>query len=322
MESLAFLAVLIPLLGIAVAVVFVVAIIQEGKSERRGGFKQAFYTVVALVMLGITVGATIGLLNTTFRNVVFPSAKDYARRYNAPPQLYLTGLVPTDGAVKPFSSPTTIPLACTTDCEFTDADKASVASWRSSYELWQAETSDNLIFRKDLAALLPFLLVAFPLFIVFFRMMQRGSAMETAETKKVSPLRSLYFYFIAFSGLLVAVIGAGGLINLGLNQLLRVETSNQATEAARPIYDDGGVKSIIACADKCNFSETDVTLAQQWLTDSKNYFQKQISNNGKTAHDLSTFIPLLLIGFPLFWFHFSRIRKEGQESQLPTPATQ
>ena len=57
MESLAFLAVLIPLVGVGVVVLFIVAVIQQSKQEHTGGFKQAFFTVVSLVML-----ATLALM--------------------------------------------------------------------------------------------------------------------------------------------------------------------------------------------------------------------------------------------------------------------
>lgn len=322
MASLAFLAVLVPLLGIAVVVVFIVAVIQEGKSDRRAGFKQAFFTIVALVMLGVTVGSVIGLMNTTLRNIAFPSAKNYERRFTPPTQLYLPSTSPKIGSdvVKPDGSSNYQALTCTADCQFSADDKRALADWKASYQTWRDETIGNLTFRKDLAVLLPFLIVALPLFIVFFRLMQRGSAAEQAETKKLSPLRSLYFYFIAFTGLLVAVIGAGGLVNLGLNQLLRTTTSSSTSEALKPMTDDSGIQSVIACADRCDIAAADVALARQWITDNEKFSKDVTATRGKTANDLSIFIPLLLVGFPLFWFHFNRIRKETQDHQI-TPAT-
>lgn len=324
MESLAWLAVLVPILGVAVVVVFIVAVIQEGKSEKRS-FKQAFFVIVSLVMLGISVGATIGLLNTTFRNYAFPGAKEYQRRFNGPPGLYLTGLTPveqTDG-VKSIGVPQSVPYACTDKCEFTDGDKETLTSWKTSYATWREEDAGNLLFRKDLAVILPFLIVALPLFIIFFRLMQKGAAVELTESKRISPIRSLYFYFIAFAGLLVAVIGAGGTINIGLNALLKTSTTidnnGSVSEPMRASSDEGAVKSIIACADKCGFTAEDKALANQWLTDSKDFTDRQNASTGKTANDLSIYLPLLLVGIPLFWYHFARIRKETQDTHPTTP---
>ncbi len=322
MESLAWMAILIPILGIAVVVVFIVAVIQEGKSEKRS-FKQAFFVIVSLVMLGISVGATIGLLNTTSKNYIFPGAKEYQRRFNSPPGLYLTGLTPaeqTDG-VKSVVAPQSAPYACTTECQFTAGDKEAVTSWKTSYATWRDENTGTLLFRRDLAVILPFLIVALPLFMIFFRLMQKGAVAEMAESKKISPIRSLYFYFIAFAGLLVAVIGAGGTINIGLNSLLKTSTdiNGNVSEPFRATSDEGAVKSIIACADKCGFTADDKALANQWLTDSKDFAAKQNKSTGKTASDLSTYLPLLLVGIPLFWYHFARIRKETQDTHTATP---
>lgn len=315
-------AVLIPILGIAVVVVFIVAVIQEGKSEKRS-FKQAFFVIVSLVMLGITVGSTIALLSTTSTNYIFPSAKEYQRRFNSPPGLYLTGLTPaeqTDG-VKSVIAPQSAPYACTTECQFTDADKEALTNWKTTYATWRDENTGTLLFRRDLAVILPFLIVALPLFIIFFRLMQKGAVAEMAESKRISPIRSLYFYFIAFAGLLVAVIGAGGTINIGLNSLLKTSTdiNGNVSEPMRATSDEGAVKSIIACADKCGFTAEDKALADQWLTDSKNFAAKQNKSTGKTASDLSTYLPLLLVGIPLFWYHFARIRKETQDIHTATP---
>lgn len=326
MESLAWLAVLVPILGVAVVVVFIVAVIQEGKSERRS-FKQAFFVIVSLVMIGITVGSTIALLNTGFRNYAFPGAKEYQRRYNSPPGLFLSGVVTVESSdgvnVKTAIAPQTAPYTCTTECQFTEDDKTAVTTWKTSYAQWRDENTGSLLFRRDLAIILPFLIVALPLFIIFFRLMQKGAVAEMAETKKISPIRSLYFYFIAFGGLLVAVIGAGGAINIGLNALLKTTTdiNGNISEPVPATYDNGGVQSIIACSDKCGFSADDTALANQWLTDAKGYADRQNVTTGKTANDLSIYLPLLLVGIPLFWYHFARIRRETQDTHTATPLT-
>lgn len=302
-------------------VVFIVAIVQEGKAERRGGFKQAFFTMVTLVMLGISVGSTIGLLNTTMHNVLLKGGHAYTNRFSTPPYLFLPGAQPTGvpEGVKGSTAPTSVAYACATDCQFTTDDKAAITSWKAEYQRWQTNADANYAYRRDLAIILPFLIVAVPLFFVFFRLMQKGSTAEFAETKKISPIRSLYFYFIAFSGLLIAVIGAGGLVNLGLNRVLKVNETASETVPATAL-DPTNVKSIVTCADQCGFTADDVAQAKAWIADAEQYSKDQTVSQGKTYSDLSNYLPLLLIGFPLFWFHFNRIRKETQDHQI-TPAT-
>lgn len=135
MNSLNFILPAILIGGLGVLVLFIVAIVQEGKSGHKSGFRQAFFTMVALIMLAMTIGSSIALLNVGFRQWVFRSANLYQQRYSSPPPLTLVSSpngtstvtpVPVDGKVVP----TTVAGAlyqCTNGCQFTDADKTAVA---------------------------------------------------------------------------------------------------------------------------------------------------------------------------------------------------
>lgn len=140
---------------------------------------------------------------------------------------------------------------------------------------------------------------------------------------KSSPLRSLYFYFVAFVGLLMAVVSTGFIVNDGLRVWLKTTPDNGGV-ISQPYPATGadyGVKSLLACKDKCGFTAEQVSLANQWEKDNATYQQLQQSNKGQFSNDLATAIPFALVGLPLFLFHFSKVRKDNPAPAVPPTIT-
>lgn len=327
------LSVIIPFIivgGLGALVLFIVAVVQESKSDRKGGFRQAFYTVVSLVMLTITVGSSIALLNVGFRQFVFTSATTFQQRYSTPPALYLPSqggtIIPVKGDITGPTAVTTSPTTtspsvyqCTTDCQLTTDDKAAVEQWVTSYQDWQKQQSSSLATRRSLANALGFLIVGLPLFIIFFRWVQRGHKQEQGD--KPSPLRSLYFYGVAFAGLVMAVVATGIVINDGLKVWLKTGSdTNVISQPVPALATDYGVKSLLACSTKCGFTSEQVSLANHWLTDNTKYTELQRTNQGQYSSDLAMAIPFVVVGLPLFLYHFTTIRKDSTEPKPSTPA--
>ncbi len=325
--------VILPFLFIGSAgslVLFIVAVVQENRSEHRGGFRLAFYTIVSLVMLTMTVGATVALLNTGFRQYIFKSADLYQQRYSGPPQLYL----PSQGAIAlplkegtSVAAPgptTTLPSVyqCSKDCQFTAYDKTQVGLWVTNYKQWQKQQGLSLATRRSLATSLGFFIIGLPLYLVFSRLMRKG---RRADGNKPSPLNSLYFYGVAFAGLVMAVVASGVIINDGLQVWLKTgsDTSVPIVQPAidGPTSSDYGVKSLLACKDKCGFSAEEVSLANQWVADNAKYQDAQTTNTGQYSAELATTIPFVLVGLPLFLYHFTSIRKESSEPKPNSPAS-
>lgn len=311
--------------GLGVLVLFIIAIVLESKAEHKSGFRQAFYTMVAMILLAITVGSTIVLFNVGFRQWVFRSANLYQQRYNSPPMLSLPsqgGVVPLKGApagaVAPTPTTVTTPVAyaCSGTCQFTSDDKAAVTQWVADYRTWQKTQSLSQATRQSIANALGFLIVALPLFFLFFRWMERGFHQLQSKT---SPLRSLYFYYVAFVGLLMAVVATGFIVNDGLRVWLKTTPDNGGvvSQPYPATSADYGVTSLLACKDKCGFTAEQVSLANQWLADNATYQQRQQSNKGQFSNDLATAIPFVLIGLPLFLFHFFKVRQDTPETKTP-----
>lgn len=313
MESLNFIGPLLFIAGAAVIILAIIAVVQDLRQERKYGYRQAFYTIVTLVMLVMAVGSGISLMVIGLKQVM-PSAKTFTSRMNTPPAPYLIG-----DAVKgvPASGYT-----CTTDCQFTAADKQNFTDWKTQYESWKTTNSANQQLRRDLAGGLSLFLIALPLYVLFMRWMNRGAKEEMQQHQRPSPLRSVYFYGVAFGGLVMAVVGGAML----LNTVLKVALKTNSTNFSGPIpisSMNGPADSVIACADKCGFTADEVALVKEWKETNAAAVANQGKNTGATANDLANTIPYILVGIPLFWYHFVRIRKEtlaASGPQNPQPA--
>ena len=315
MDSLNYLGPLLGISGVAVLALLAVAITQDAKAERKYGYRQAFYTIMTLVMLVLAVGSSVALLSLGLKQTVFSSAREYSQRYNMPPTPYL----PSQNSGKLPSGAYT----CTDGCQITSEDQTAFTEWKTQYQSWKDGNINSQQVRRDLAGSLSVFIIAIPLFGLFGWLMKRGSKEEFAVHQKTSPLRSVYFYGIAFGGLVMAVVGVAMVLNVGLKKVLNVDSTNNGSTISAPasMYaaDNSAADSLIACAGKCNISAADQTLLTQWKSDYTQYQAKQTSNKGATANDLVNTIPLILFGIPLFWYHFARIRKETTtSSDLPT----
>lgn len=320
MESLSFIAPLLGFSGVAVIVLAIVAIVQDLKQERKYGYRQAFYTIVTLVMLVMAVGSVESLLVVGLKETL-PGAKQFNQRYNPPPSFYMVsdGSAQTKAAVTPATS-----YACTTDCQFTDNDKQAFSDWKTNYANWKTTSNTSIQTRRNIAGALSLLIIALPLYWLFMRWMNRGAKEEFSVQSKPSPLRSIYFYGLSFGGLIVAVVGGAFMLNTALNSILKTSATNtpRIVPALETTYETGMIESVITCADKCGFTAADVQLAKDWKVDWQTYRDLQNSNSGSAQNDLANSIPLVLVGLPLFWFHFTRIRREGHDVEpTPTPKT-
>jgi hypothetical protein len=127
-------------------------------------------------------------------------------------------------------------------------------------------------------------------------------------------LRSVYFYGLALAGLIMAVVSASILINSGLKRVLKTETPDTVVglSIAKPGAETTTAQSIIDCASTCSFTSEEVALVREWKTAAE--AASTDTTYSATQSDLANMIPLLLLGAPLFWFHFARIRKETSTS--------
>ena len=316
-----FMGALSPVAIIGIVLFFIMAIVAEAKSAGKGGaVRSAFSYAVSLVMLLIIVATSAFLLQEGFRAWVFTKAESSAVS-GIPPILPLSveKIADTSGAA----------YACTDSCQFNTVDKDALSTWKSNYTSWRDNNTTTGTFstyqKRSLVNAFSFLIVAIPLFWWFFiRMVQREQRKARAEgMTKSSPLRSCYFYLVAFTGLVGVVVSGALLINLGLKNVMGLQKGSSTSSPAMVdvAYEQNGVKSIINCTDKCGFTADDKALAEQWLVDYAAFQRTNMgggSNNAQT--DLSTLIPIILVSAPVFLYHFITIRKETSDETLKASA--
>jgi len=317
MAFLGFLGILIPIMGVGGFLLFVIALMNEKGQSKGETIRSAFSHVVAVVLLGLVVSSTVFLLQQGLKEWVFTKADSSTVYRSQPPMIFLA-------ADKVNGSPAT--YSCTDSCQFTATDKEQLASWRDAYTSWKADggvdsyTANSR--KQDLAGAISFLVVALPLFIWFFWfMMQREWKVRQSQGQKPGPLRSTYFYFVAFVGLIGLVVSGAMLINVGVRTILGVEntTSVGGTVVAPINYDVQGVRSIVNCTSACGFSVEDKQLAEQWLVDYEQWQKGETRNT--TQADLANLIPIVLVTAPLFFLHFIAIRRESKDDHSAPPTS-
>lgn len=136
---------------------------------------------------------------------------------------------------------------------------------------------------------------------------------------KLNSIRNIYFYLIALIALMMIVWGTADLVNLGLTTWV-FKTADRADDYSPPMpYLASDIKmgeTAERCADKCDLSEMEKQQIQNWLVDYKNWQDQQgvlkVARKQKNAvRDIS----LLVVGIPLFLWHWKMIGKETREAK-------
>ncbi|MCC7574526.1 hypothetical protein KO361_02950 [Candidatus Woesearchaeota archaeon] len=117
----------------------------------------------------------------------------------------------------------------------------------------------------------------------------------------------VYLYLFSMLGLVLVVIGTTGLINLGLKIWIFDVTDPWSAQPPAP-YWSNRIDVLTSCDD---LSEQDKVLMNQWLKEYESWEAnssaryKSYQNNESAARNLA----LLLVGIPLFLFHWGLVRK-------------
>ncbi len=294
---------LIPIAGIAILAFFIIGFNNDAKFGGRGkGLLSGFSYSVSVAMLGILIGSGVVALNVGLKTTVFQKADSLYSR-GTPPPVYPTPSAPEKAA------PT-----CAESCDLTADQKQFLNMWANEYQSWQdtAPGTDTRN-RTDLVTALSFFFVALPLFIIFFRTVQR----EAKRGQAIPGMRSFYFYGIAVVGLLMAVTSGAFLINTGLRGAFIPNASKMMPTPAFDSTSVSNVQSVVACGEKCALPAETVSAAQAWLAETQN----AKSETSTTQRDLAGAIPVFIIGLPLFLYHFITIRRETHKD-TPAPTNQ
>ena len=306
----------LPTLGVLAFIIFAVAAIIEGKSTMKKSLviRSVYFYLASLVTLAIVVGSLIFLFNLGLKSWVFTEADPLLYRVGSPPALF------SPGRLGPESTGQEV-LTCEESCELSASQKSSIARWQDNYTSWQERKSNPGAERaRDAVSALSFLIIALPFFLIHFRIVQKDAKKEDVMVGR-DVIRPTYFYFISLVSLLMIVIAGGMLINLALKTWVipnAGEADKMATKvmSAEPYMVSGetSVQSIADCGEKCGLDNETVVLANQWLDD-YDQWQDTSRRRDNTQGQAASTIPFVLLGIPLFWYHWSVVRKESKEKK-------
>jgi len=108
-------------------------------------------------------------------------------------------------------------------------------------------------------------------------------------------VRLLYLYLFSFIGLLIAVIGSVRLIELGLKVYV-FDGADQYQNSVPMKIDPAGKETALTEAEK-EQQKRDIDL----------------ENKRQRERELSGALAMILVGFPLYKYHWKTIQKEGKK---------
>ena len=140
--------------------------------------------------------------------------------------------------------------------------------------------------------------------------------------KKQSLVRTIYLYIFTLLGLVLLIIGGVNFLNMGLKAFI----FTQAEEEQRILYKqiptpfsaskiDNLEKEIDEENQVC-LSEEEKSNIENWLIDYNNWKETNLKIDPVVARrhrDASLNLSLILIGFPLYLYHWRIIKREIKE---------
>ena len=141
---------------------------------------------------------------------------------------------------------------------------------------------------------------------------------KNVKSKGHHPLiRTIYLYLFALIGLALLITGTVRLVNMGLKALIFTKADNYLRMEAPPIA-PVGMERIEELQDGVQLSEEQLSMIDNWLEDYQAW-QKNVSGNegliSSRRREASTSISLILVGLPLYLFHWSIIRRETKAAK-------
>ncbi len=142
--------------------------------------------------------------------------------------------------------------------------------------------------------------------------------------KKQSLVRTIYLYIFALLGLVLLIIGGVNFLNMGLKAFI----FTQAEEEQRILYKQLPFPSSIPTVERIGeeidageevcLSEEEKISIQSWLADFNNWKESSLKIDPITARrhrDASLNLSLILIGLPLYLYHWRIIKKETKNEE-------
>ncbi len=139
-------------------------------------------------------------------------------------------------------------------------------------------------------------------------------------------IRTIYLYLFALTGLALVSIGAVRFVNLGLKTFLFTKADEHADYEARPPFtmpyppkekemtEENFVQALGKCKDTCTLTDTQKEKLSLWLNDYEEWkTQPKVDYKTRERHRDSSFsLAFILVGLPLWLYHWRIIKKEAR----------
>jgi len=132
-------------------------------------------------------------------------------------------------------------------------------------------------------------------------------------------IRTIYLYLFALLGLVLLIIGGVRFVDMGLKAFVFTKAEEeQRLIYKQPPYTPYPIQRIEELQDEKELSEEEKTTIKQWLTDYKDWKERESKIDHVTARrhrDASTNLALILVGLPLYLYHWRIIKKETKNKK-------
>jgi len=132
-------------------------------------------------------------------------------------------------------------------------------------------------------------------------------------------IRTIYLYLFSLVGLVLIITGAIGFLNMGLKAWIFTEAEQEewVWRMEPPAYYEDSYDDVVALKDREDLSEEQLESIEAWLADYESWqethdeYDPVIAERHRTA---ALSLAQLLVGFPLFLFHWLTIRRENRKA--------
>jgi len=136
--------------------------------------------------------------------------------------------------------------------------------------------------------------------------------------RKPSSVRTVYLYLFALVGLAVLVIGGVRFIDMGLKAFVFTQAEEEQRFFSPQPPMPYPLEVVENLQDEEGLSEEQKAAIQRWLADYENWKEKSSNFDYLTARrhrDASLNLALILVGFPLYFFHWRIIKRELKKEE-------
>jgi len=124
-------------------------------------------------------------------------------------------------------------------------------------------------------------------------------------------IRTIYLYLFTIVGLTLLVIGSVRFVDMGLKMFVFTKADANQKYYDRPIMVPYSLEKLEIAKEDEGFTEEERESIKQWLEDYEKIEEEQIDQITVNRHrDASINLAMILIGLPLYIYHWRLIRKE------------